>query len=319
VTNQRVPLGTWQTAVIYGREIAFLPVGRLSAGDQARRLPHSLRVAAGFVRHVRSVPEHVPLQVHRLDTGAVLALRYPHVGRIQFIHTPTGQSVGANADSFWRYAPQAKAVIERIAFRGDPEVFVFNKPEAERLQAQGVRATRWQTWFDPEIHFPVERTRAGRLAVVWVGRLERPKDPVLAIRAFGVALAGGAVESLTIVGDGTLRPDVEREIDRLGLRAHIKLEGTVSRTVVADQLRRADVLLMTSHFEGSPRALVEALACGTPVACTTGANPDSLIVTGANGSATSTRTPEALAASVRPLSAPVAVSQLLGQGQQVAA
>jgi glycosyltransferase involved in cell wall biosynthesis len=159
-----------------------------------------------------------------------------------------------------------------------------------------------------------------------VGRLENPKDPVLAIRAFGAAVRAGIADEFEVVGDGTLRDAVESAVAEEQLGDRVVLRGAVSRREVADAMRRASVMLMTSHYEGSPRALIEALACGAAVAATQGADPDGLVATGLNGALAVSRAEahivDALAAAldvnpadcaqtVASLSAPVAVRRLL--------
>jgi glycosyltransferase involved in cell wall biosynthesis len=325
VTTERQRLGRWSTVEIFGREVDYLPVARLSAGDQARKLPHSLRVAAGFLAYVRETPKGLPVQVHRLDTGAVVAVRFPNVRRIQFIHNPTSGTGGHGSDSFWRHAPQIQHLIERRALRGAP-AFVFSKGDAARLAKEGFDATRCTTWFDPDLHFPqpADRTRGRR--VLWVGRMENQKDPELAVRAFAAAARAGIAEDLEMVGDGTLRPLVEAAVAAEQIGDRVKLRGAVSRGAVADAMRAADVMLMTSHYEGSPRALIEALACGAAIAATEGSDPDGLIVGGVNGAVARTRSADALAEAlaaalkvdrrrctetVASLAAPVAVRRLL--------
>jgi glycosyltransferase involved in cell wall biosynthesis len=54
---------------------------------------------------------------------------------------------------------------------------------------------------------------------------------------------------------------------------------------------------MTSHFEGAPRILVEALACGTPVAGPAAIDPDNVITPG-TGRVVPSREPAELARAV---------------------
>jgi len=68
------------------------------------------------------------------------------------------------------------------------------------------------------------------------------------------------------IGDGELRDEVEQLIDRLGLRGVVRLLGW--RRDVSDLLHAMDVFLLTSRFEGLPRALLQAMAAGVPVVAT---------------------------------------------------
>ena len=76
---------------------------------------------------------------------------------------------------------------------------------------------------------------------------------------------------LLILGDGPLRGELESQIDILGLADCVQLLGYVENPL--RYFSRADVFVLSSHIEGLPNVLVEAMLCGcTPVAtdCPTG-------------------------------------------------
>ena len=66
-----------------------------------------------------------------------------------------------------------------------------------------------------------------------------------------------------LVGDGELRSSVERLAAAYGVSGQLQLLGW--RREVASLFAAADVVTLTSRFEGLPRVLVEARACGKPV------------------------------------------------------
>ena len=68
---------------------------------------------------------------------------------------------------------------------------------------------------------------------------------------------------LVILGEGRLRQSLERKVRKLGLTDSVAMPGEVDD--IAEWLARADVLVSTSAFEGSPAAIIEALAAGVPV------------------------------------------------------
>ena len=76
---------------------------------------------------------------------------------------------------------------------------------------------------------------------------------------------------LLILGDGPSRPELEALIIELGLSDDVFLQGFVENPLKFFAL--ADVFVMSSHVEGLPNVLVEAMMCGcTPVStdCPTG-------------------------------------------------
>jgi glycosyltransferase involved in cell wall biosynthesis len=129
---------------------------------------------------------------------------------------------------------------------------------------------------------------------VWVGRLEAPKDPVLAARTLSAVRAADPDVRAVLVGDGALAAEVRATASGSG----VELVPRLDRAELADLLRRAGALLMTSRFEGAPRIVVESLASGTPLAYTPESDPERLagLVTGVAPIAT--REPRDLAARV---------------------
>jgi glycosyltransferase involved in cell wall biosynthesis len=125
----------------------------------------------------------------------------------------------------------------------------------------------------PVLHDPIylhhgEATRAapdGVCNILWAGRLELQKDIGLALRTIAT-LNGQRPLHLTILGDGSLREQTDGMIARMGLGALVTRIGHVPS--VDPWFARADVLLMTSHYEGQPAVVGEALAHGVPVVST---------------------------------------------------
>lgn len=101
--------------------------------------------------------------------------------------------------------------------------------------------------------------------ILCIGRLVAQKNFLLAIRAFA-AIAPGCDARLLIVGEGSQRRRLEREIARLGLGDRISLPGHVAD--VPAVLARARLVLLTSDFEGYPAVMIEALAARRPVLAT---------------------------------------------------
>jgi glycosyltransferase involved in cell wall biosynthesis len=104
---------------------------------------------------------------------------------------------------------------------------------------------------------------SGIFRILWAGRLEPQKDFGLALQTMA-ALTRPA--HLTMLGDGALRDQADAMIARLGLADRVTRAGHVPN--IDPYLADADVLLMTSHYEGQPAVVGEALANGVPVVST---------------------------------------------------
>jgi len=102
----------------------------------------------------------------------------------------------------------------------------------------------------------------GPPVVVSVGRLDAGKDFATVIRAVG-EMRRRRPARLLVLGEGPLRGELEALAGDLGLAGAVQLPGFVPNPLA--YVARAQVFAFASRFEGLPRAVVEALACGTPV------------------------------------------------------
>lgn len=101
--------------------------------------------------------------------------------------------------------------------------------------------------------------------IVWAGRLEPQKDAELALRTIAV-LKDRLALHMTMLGDGSQRRHLAGRIAAMGLGGHVTLAGAVP--VIDPYLSRASALLMSSHYEGQPAVVGEALFHGVPIVST---------------------------------------------------
>jgi glycosyltransferase involved in cell wall biosynthesis len=104
-----------------------------------------------------------------------------------------------------------------------------------------------------------------RFTVVSVGRMEPVKDPVAALDAYAMALRDDADSDMVFIGAGQMENTVDARIQELGLGNRVSMKGLIPRDSVFVACGRADVFISTSHGEGLPVAVVEAMAAGCPV------------------------------------------------------
>ena len=99
-----------------------------------------------------------------------------------------------------------------------------------------------------------------------VGRLEQQKRFDLLIDAFAALHAGRPDLRLLIAGDGSLRARLQAQVARLGLGDVVCLAG--HRSDIADLHSAMDVFVQSSDYEGTPNAVLEAMALETPIIAT---------------------------------------------------
>ena len=290
--GNEAPLGRWTTVEVGGRHVQFMPVARLGAPGP-RRVPESITLFIGLAKYRKSICP-TTVQVHRVETAAMAKLLFPRCHVIQFIHGDGLADLSENSDSFWRFMPVAARSLQRWAVRTADQVHVFSAAGGRRFGQYRKDVRVWRTWYDPAIFFSKpEESRSGD--VLWVGRLEPPKDPLLALETLACLRAGGRSVRLTLVGSGGLMQKVHDALVRLDLLSAVTLVPYLSREEIAAAMRRHRVLLMTSHYEGSPRVLIEALACGMQVVATKEADPDGVVRDRSPNLRVASRQPSAIA------------------------
>lgn len=94
--------------------------------------------------------------------------------------------------------------------------------------------------------------------LLWVGRFEDEKDPILALKV----IAQLPSAKLIMLGAGSCVLALRKEISRLNLDTRVVLPGWGDTT---KYLSQADVVLCTSKHESWGASIVEALAAGVPV------------------------------------------------------
>ncbi|MES2059984.1 MAG: glycosyltransferase [Patescibacteria group bacterium] len=102
--------------------------------------------------------------------------------------------------------------------------------------------------------------------ILIVARLEREKNLPLALESFQKVLRGMPKAGLVILGEGRQRAKLRDFARHLNIIESVRFEGWQTDTASAYQ--SADLLLVTSFYEGYGMNIIEALAAGCPVVST---------------------------------------------------
>ena len=150
-------------------------------------------------------------------------------------------------------------LIQQEGVPADKITIIYNGVDLERFQAapdSSTRATWRHAWGLP----------ADTPVVAGVGRLRRQKNFPLFLRVAREVLREIPQARFVIAGEGPDRQDLEILARDLGIASQVHFLGYVSD--MTKLYAGVDVLLMTSHAEGTPLTVLEAMAMGVPVVAT---------------------------------------------------
>jgi glycosyltransferase involved in cell wall biosynthesis len=116
-----------------------------------------------------------------------------------------------------------------------------------------------------------------------VGRLEPRKGVPFLLDSLALVVRQIPEVHLYLIGQGSLRRALERQVDALGIGKNVTFLGRVSDEELAQWYNRVSAAVVPSVFEGFGLTAVEALACGTPVIATRTDGLKELIADGENG------------------------------------
>lgn len=175
---------------------------------------------------------------------------------------------------------EAEARASRLALeagltlicRGADQLVAYHEPTIRRIlelgyeeediviNANGVDVSEFR---------PAPLPRGGRApgVVVCVGRLSRQKGTPAMLRAWAAVVKTLSDCRLILIGaEDTLSCTQVRQIaEALGISSSVHVMGSLPRPQVVDALRTASLVAAPSFVEGWGIAVLEALACGTPV------------------------------------------------------
>jgi glycosyltransferase involved in cell wall biosynthesis len=266
----------------------FLPLVEMSADGTRRRIPLTVRYLAALRVALRegAARELDILDFHRIEPLILLGAD-PRPKNL-LMHQDMSAVRDKNSDILWRHAPGVYEYAERRLLNRTDRVFCVRQSAVDRYRAAypeiAERIEFIPTWVDTEVFHPPAtpaeaadvRTRHRRQIgvtsdarlLVFVGRLDRQKDPLLLLDAYALCAANDSMLHLVVIGNGALRGEIEAGIASRGLSKRVTLLGALGAADIAQWLRAADLFVLSSAYEGMPIAVLEALACGLPVAST---------------------------------------------------
>ena len=295
-----IPYETWRKPGV---------MGQLLRGLATRRPPSWLNfwenmLGAGFACvYARSFRRDPPRLVHAAWSGAPATAAWLlwRMNGQRFTAGAHAYDVFENGGDWW------------LAEKLEAAVLVHTSTELARdaLIARGVRADKVVCIRSGLDRLPaLKPLRASRvpLHLLSLARLVEKKGIDRQLRIYAALKAAGVEYTARIVGDGPLRPKLERLAGHLGVSDRVTFVGEVPSQEVWGHLDWSDVLLHTGVVaasgdrDGLPNVIAEAMAAGVPVVTSPVAGTTEAVTDGVTGVVLPVEKPEAWVGVLRRLS-----------------
>ena len=284
-------LGRYEVTVVLpvhltGPVPAFQQAGARVVPLPLRKIRWPPRAVATFVRLIREGSPDI-VHVHSQEAGLVARPLARLAGARAILYTP--QTIDVRRA---RWHALYRTLERALAYSTDIIISV-NEADRQRLIRWGIPGQKVVTipngidlaeFKDPpdteQLRQALGMDRACPL-VLQVGRLSAQKDPLAFVQGAARVLRTHPNTQFALLGDGPLRDAVTSRIKHLGLEEHVHLLGW--RAGASRLMAAADVVTLTSRWEGAPYALLEAMAWSRPVVATAVNGCPEIVIDGVTG------------------------------------
>ena len=226
------------------------------------------------------VGQHAGIPQRLATIIAMLRKRLPDIVQSQHFYTNPYAALAARTAGVREIGAMRNDCLSEVRANGHllgwlclrvPRMIAANSRQGiDNAHALGVPARRLTflpNVVDTDLFIPSSRSKSKQIQLLAVGRLVEAKriDRLLHV----VALLRSRTATpfhLTIIGEGSLREQLERQALEQGLSDIVTFAGAQAEMVTWYQ--QADILILTSDWEGTPNVLLEAMACALPVVAT---------------------------------------------------
>ncbi len=258
------------------RGARVLPTGGAGRGGLAR-LPILARTVLRVLREARRRPFDALWAWWAHEPGFVAALAGRLTGTPVLVSILGGELVDLPEVGYGGGRSRVNSWLAAAALKGAAGVTVGSPflmdlvrrrlpPEKLGLQPLAVDFER----FTPGPESPaLDGPRLdGEPSLLHVASLIPVKDQRTLLEAFEIASRRHAGARLHLVGEGELESELVELARQLGLEGRVVFHGAVDHGRLASVYRQANLFVQSSRFEAQGMAVLEAAACGCPVAGT---------------------------------------------------
>ncbi len=186
-------------------------------------------------------------------------------------------SIFARKKSVLRY--WGAKVIEFFALRFADRCIVATAEEQKYFSHFQKKISVIPNFVDTHLFYPLQKVTHSRKETVllFIGRLNAQKN----LQNLFLALVGVPNIHLQIIGSGELQFELQRFAEEKCLS--VEFLGNRPHTELPDHIHSADIFVLPSFYEGNPKTLLEAMACGAVVLATKVQGIENIIVHKENG------------------------------------
>lgn len=212
------------------------------------------------------------VHVHSQEAGLMMRVLTTITGIKHVIYTP--QTVDISRTRWhWLYI-----LLERVFSRVTDRIVSVNEVDRKRLVNWGIPSDKVITipngidlrLCDKAIDKNALRYQLGIIPnqplIMQVGRLSPQKDPLAFVDGASIVINKYAGVQCMMIGNGPLKDKTQEYIHELGLSENVRLTGWQDNAF--ELISAADIITLTSQWEGTPFSLLEAMAWSKPVVAT---------------------------------------------------
>lgn len=201
------------------------------------------------------------IRIHQV-AGAIPALtthwllRKPLIVRAGFQWYAFARRQGASPLKLWLIS-----LIEMLSYRSARAIVHTTQQDADfvakRYRVNTNKLHVIPNYVDTDLFKPIPVEKQAR-TVCFVGRLEEQKNLLALVEAMRDVDA-----KLVLYGDGSQRQELEAAASKYGV--DVEFRDHIANENLPAALNACEVFVLPSLYEGNPKVLLEAMACGLPV------------------------------------------------------
>lgn len=177
-----------------------------------------------------------------------------------------------------------KIIMNKVSKKFEKIIFVSEGARVDYIKTMNIDSIKTTTIYNPIVSKEISKKENENVDCDWInykndykiiiniGRLTIEKNQKLLLNAIKLVSKKEKVK-LIVLGDGALKDKLNKIAEENGISDIVKFYGFVNNPY--SFLAKADLLVLSSKYEGLPTVLIEALACGCNVVstdCPTGPN-----------------------------------------------